>query len=114
MRMISAGCKMLGVMGLLVLAGCSHVKGQVLAEGTKRPVVDAEFTVGHPSGVGVFERHRVDQSGRFDFYISPTDDSHLYLWDGKGDPETAVRRIDRSEISDHMIIYYQSAAGRDY
>ena len=114
MPILSASCKLLGALGLLVLAGCAHVQGQVLYEGTKRPVPDAEFTIGHPNGVGVFARHKVDANGRFNFHISYTDDSHLYLWDGKGDADTAAQHIDRGEISDHMVIYYQSAAGRDY
>jgi len=89
---------------LLAIAGCTHVKGIVL-DPTQRPVTDAEFTVGIPNGLGPFARYRVDPNGRFDFQIAPTDETHLYLWDGKGDPLISIRKVDRSEISDHMTIY---------
>lgn len=90
---------------LLLLPACTHVKGVVLDERTLKPVPDAEFTVGHPKGIGVYQRHRTDSKGRFDFHISPTDENYLYLWDGKGDANMAARRIPRSDISDNMTIH---------
>ncbi len=89
----------------LTASGCTHLKGVVLEDRTNMPVASAVFTVGLPGGVGVFDRYPVDSDGQFDFYISPTDESHVYLWDGKGDPVLDVRRIDSREMSDHMKIY---------
>ena len=42
--------------------------------------------------------------GRFDFYISPTDENYLFVWDGKGDPLVDVRRVQPTEISDSYDI----------
>ena len=111
MKILPGTIKILGVMGLLALAACTHVKGQVLEDRTNRPVTAAELTVGRPDGLGTFERIKVDAKGKFDFHISPTDENFLFVWDGKGDPLLAVRKIDRSEISDHMVIYLPQ--GRD-
>lgn len=94
----------LGVLALLAAGACTHVKGVVLEDRTRRPVQEAEFTVGRPDGLGVFARHKVDKEGKFNFYISPTDEDFLFVWDGKGDPLLDVRKIDRNEISDHMTI----------
>lgn len=99
-RMIAAAA----LVGLLGLAGCTvHVKGVVLDE-MHRPITDAVVMVGYPAGVGTFERHAVDPAGKFDFWIPATDENHLYVWDGKGDPLIAARKIDRGEISDRMTI----------
>jgi hypothetical protein len=111
MKILPGTIKILGVMGLLALAACTHVKGQVLEDRTLRPVTDAELTVGHPDGLGAFQRVRVDAKGKFDFYISPTDQDFLYVWDGKGDVLTAARRIERGDISDHMTIYMPQGRG---
>lgn len=100
-------------LGLLLLNACTHVKGVVLEPITERPVTDARFTIGNPTGVGTFQTFKVDENGRFDFSISPTDENYLFLWDGKGDPAIAIRKIDRSQLNDHMKIYY-STKNRDY
>jgi len=97
-------CTLLLVGVTAMAAGCTHLKGVVLEDRTELPVKTAVFTVGLPGGVGVFEKHAVDDEGRFDFYISPTDESHLYLSDGKGDPVLDLRRVDSREMSDHMKI----------
>lgn len=86
----------------LLLAGCTHVAGTVYEAGTSRPLAGATFTVGHPGGIGVFARHTSNAEGHFDFYIAPTDESHLYVF--SGDP-TMARRVDRSEISEQMKVY---------
>ena len=96
------------VAGLMVIAaalgGCTHVRGVVVEERTGKPFSTAVFTVGRPDGIGVFQTNSVDRNGRFDFQISPTDESALYVHDSSGDVTSTMRRIDHSEISDHMRI----------
>jgi len=106
-RTLAQGLRSLGVVSVLTLSGlaaCTHVKGVVLAAHTERPMANAQFTVGRPD-MFVLDRHRADSAGRFDFFISPLDETNLYVWDGRGDPTIAVRRIDRLEISDHMVLH---------
>ena len=97
----------------LALTACTHVKGVILEDRTNRPVTDAALTIGRPDGIGVYQRIHVDKNARFDFYISPTDEDFLFVWDGKGDPLISVRKIDRGEISDHMTIKLPRQGG-DY
>jgi hypothetical protein len=87
----------------LVLSACTHVRGTILSAHTKRPVANAEFTVGRPDMIPL-NRFHADRAGHFDFYILPQDEPHLYVWDGRGDPAVSVRHLDRLEISDHMTI----------
>jgi hypothetical protein len=88
----------------LACASCIHVKGVVLEEHTEKPIANATFTIGQP-GMIVLDTHHSDRNGRFDFYIGPTDETALYVWTGQGDPTIAPRHVDRTEISDHMIIH---------
>ena len=86
---------------LLILPGCTHLAGTVHDAASRQPFAGAAITIGHPAGLGVFESHLTDARGRFDFYVFPTDENHLYLADPHGDM-TNARRLDRSELSDHM------------
>jgi hypothetical protein len=105
--------KQIGLVGAVAvmsfLGGCTHLKGVVLDDATGRPVPAAYFTVGRPTGVGVSATYRVDQFGRFDFSISPTDEDFLFLWDGNGDPETDVRRVYKTEMGTDMKIRMRQA-----
>ena len=97
------------VIGLLLLMGlalpaCTHVKGIVVDDRPGRPHPDAVFTVGNPDGIGVLQRNHADRNGRFDFYISPTDESLLYVYDSTQGASNTMRRIDHTEISDHMRV----------
>ena len=89
---------------LLALGGCTHVAGTVYDAQTRRPLAGAVFTIGHPAGIGVFDRKTSDGQGHFDLQISPTDESQIYVYDGKGDPHGA-QRLDHTELSDHMKVY---------
>ena len=84
------------------LAGCAHVKGVVIQEGSDIPMRTAVFTLGRPNGIGVLDRHTVKTDGSFDFYILPTDADQLFLFDGAADPELSMRHIAESEFNDHM------------
>jgi hypothetical protein len=86
---------------LLAAGGCTHLKGTV-EEGPGKPSRTAIFSVGRPGGVAVYSTHRVDAGGRFDFMIPAVDEDNVYLYDGRGDPQSTMRRVDPSEMGDHM------------
>ena len=90
------------------LAGCIHMQGVVLEEPSNRPFTTARITVGRPGGLAIFASHDVDSHGRFDFYIGPTDDNDVYVYDTTGSVEDAIR-LDRTEISDKMKIRMRPA-----
>ena len=86
---------------LLLFAACTHLQG-VVEQAPGRPSSTAIFSVGRPDGIAVFDQHRVNVRGHFDFYVLPIDESNLYLYDGAADPRLTLRRIDASEMSTHM------------
>ena len=89
---------------LLVVGGCTHIKGVVLEERTGKALTTAVVTVGVPEGIGVLQNHPVDNQGRFDFQISPTDETAVYVYDSAGPAQNTLKHMDRSELSDHMTI----------
>ncbi len=96
------------LVAVTAFTGCIHIRGVVLQDPTNRPLTTARITVGHPGGIGVFATHDVDSHGRFDFYIGPTDDSDVYIYDTVGGPDDAMH-LDRTEISDKMTIRMRAA-----
>jgi len=89
----------------LTLSACTHLSGVVLDERNKRPVPSAVFSIGRPTGLGSFQTFNVDKDGKFDFYISPTDDPYVYVYDGKGDPNQTIQHIDRTQLRENMTVY---------
>ena len=103
----------IALLGTLVVtasgASCMHVKGVVLEERTQGPMRTAVITVGRPNGIAVYDSHQVDKNGAFDFYVLPTDEDNLYLYDGAGMPELTMERIDRMRVGDKMKLYLRPA-----
>ncbi len=97
------------VLSAAAMGGCMHVKGVVLDDRSNQPMRSAVFTVGRPNGIAVLDRHAVDSGGRFDFYLLPTDADDLFLHDSMADPEFTMRRVDPSEINDHMKLLLRPA-----
>ena len=98
MRMIAA----IVAAGLMALTGgCMHLRG-VVEEAPGRPSTTAILSVGRPEGVAVYSTHRVDAKGQFDFSMSMIDENNLYIYDGRGDPSSTLRRVDRSEMGLNM------------
>jgi hypothetical protein len=97
------------ILSATLLAGCTHVKGVVLEEPSLRPSTTAVISVGRPTGIAVFDSHRVDAFGRFDFYLGPTDENNLYVYDGRSSPELTMRRIETYEISENMKLHLRPA-----
>ncbi len=95
---------------VLGLAGCTHLKGIVLVESTQRPARTAVLSIGRPTGIAVFATHHVDANGAFDFYIGPTDENHVYIYDDSGSPELTMRRIDPLEMSVNMTLHLRPPA----
>lgn len=93
----------------LALTACTHVKG-VVRDMQDRPLTTAKFTVGRPDGVGAFATHGVNDRGEFDFYISPTDENALYVHDSSANPTLTMRRIDRSDLSEKMVVRMRPAS----
>jgi hypothetical protein len=87
---------------LLCASSCIHVKGVVLEERTEHPLRTAVVSVGRPNGIAVLDSHPVNSSGSFDFYILPTDDGELYVYDGAASPELTMEHIDQSQVSTKM------------
>ena len=92
---------MLVAAALLFVGGCMRVKG-VVEEAPGRPSQHAIFSVGRPDGIAIYATHHVNAKGEFDFKMSMTDENDLYVYDGRGDPVTTLRRINQGEISTHM------------
>ena len=74
-----------------------------------RPARTAVLCVGNPTGIAVFDTHHVDDDGQFDFYLGPTDDNNLYLYDGSASPELTLQRVAAFEMSDHMTLHLRRA-----
>jgi hypothetical protein len=104
------------VLALAALAagGCTHIKGVVVEDPSGRAMKTARFSVGRPDSIAVYATHDVDARGGFDFYIAPTDENNLYLYDAAGDPQYTLQRIDRSQQSEKMQLRMRPApaAGR--
>jgi hypothetical protein len=98
----------------LAAAGCMHLKGVVMEDlpgkGGSRPMKTAALSIGRPNSLAVYGTYRVDDQGRFDFYIGPTDYTNVFLYDGAADPELTMRRLYESEMSDHMVLHLRHAA----
>ena len=73
-----------------------------MEESPGRVSKSAVLAVGRPGGVGICTTHRVDAKGQFDFTMSATEENNLYVYDGRGDPVTTLRRVNRGDINDHM------------
>src|SRR6476620_3154709 len=97
---------------LALLPACTHVSG-VVEQAPGRPLTTAVFTIGRPDGIAKYATHHVDARGRFDFSIIPTDESHLYLHDGAGDPRLTMRRIEAIELRKDMHIMLRPAGPND-
>jgi len=91
------------------LAGCTHIKGIVLEDPTERPARTAVLSIGRPNGIAVFDSHRVSPNGTFDFYIGPTDENNLFLYDGSASPDLTMRRVTPFEQSDKMTLHLRPA-----
>ena len=90
---------------VMALSACTHLKGVVLEEPSQRPVRTAMLTVGRPNGISVFEQHAVNSNGEFDFQIMPVDENNVYIYDTAAGAELTARKIDRSEMNDHMKLH---------
>ena len=91
---------LLGLAGML--GACTHVAGTVTRSDGK-PVASAEFSIGRPSDIAHYGAHPVDADGHFSFYISPTDENYLYVYD-RLNPDATMRQVQRTDITDHMQI----------
>jgi hypothetical protein len=98
------------LLAILVFTGCTHLKGIVLEEPTMRPARTAVLCVGNPTGIAVFDSHRVSDKGEFDFFIGPTDEHNVYIYDGSAPAELSLRRVAPFEMSDHMTLHIRRAA----
>jgi len=103
----------IALLGVVWMAatGCMHLKG-VVEEAPGRPAATAALSVGRPGGISATTEHRVDAKGRFDFWIFALDENRVYLFDLEGDPQTTMRRVDRSEFSDQMFLTIPSGLHR--
>jgi hypothetical protein len=95
---------------MTLLPACTHVAG-IVEQGPGQPMSTAVLSVGRPGGIGVSTPHKVDPRGHFDFYLAPTDESDLYLYDGAGDPKLTLQHIDEREIGTHMQLQLRPASG---
>ena len=48
-----------------------------------------------------YGKHPVDAQGHFSFYISPTDENYLYIYD-RLNPEATMRQVQKTEMGDQM------------
>jgi len=92
------------MMGAVMAVGaCTHVAG-VVTRSNGKPDTVAAFSVGRPTDIVMYGEHPVDEEGKFSFYILPTDETNLYVYDKGVDPTSTIRQIRKEEISDHMQI----------
>jgi hypothetical protein len=98
----------------LAATGCMHLKGVVLEDlpgtGGTRPMRSAALSIGRPNGLAVYGTYHVDDQGRFDFFIGPTDYNEIFLYDAAADPELTMHRLDQSQLNDHMVLHLRRAA----
>ena len=101
------------VLGIVLMtqASCMHLRG-VVEEAPGRPATTAALSIGRPGGISTVTEYHVDTKGRFDFWISALDEHRVYLFDLEGDPQTTMRRVDRSEFSDQMLLTIPSGHRR--
>ena len=97
---IVRGVMLAGVAGLL--GACTHLAG-VVQRSDGKPVPTAQFSIGRPTDIAHYGEHPVDASGQFSFYISPTDENYLYVYD-RSNPGGTMRQLQKEEMSDHMVI----------
>src|SRR4051812_18001675 len=93
---------------LALFPACTHISG-VVEQAPGRPMTTAVFTVGRPDGIAKYAEHHVDSRGHFDFYLVPTDESHLYVHDGSADPRLTLRRIEALELRQNMRVMLRPA-----
>lgn len=93
----------LAAITLAASQGCASVAG-VVVDPRGKPHPTAAFSVGRPDGLGSYANHRVNKEGRFKFSILGSDENYLWVYDSESEPMATARRIDRTEISDHMRI----------
>lgn len=93
----------------LAFGACTHLKGVVLEDPSGRPARTAVFSVGNPNGIAVYDRHSVNRNGEFDFYIGPTDENMIYLYDGSAPPEMSMRRLAPYELGEKMQLHLRPA-----
>ena len=102
--------RMVICLGLAMLAtACMHLRG-VVEEAPGRPSKTAVVSVGRPGGVASFTRHSVDSHGQFDFWLNPLDESDVYVYDSRGDPNITLRRINRTEFGESMRVFVPPGA----
>jgi len=99
------------IIASLTLPACTQLKG-IVEESPGRPAITAALSVGRPGGISGATIHRVDAKGRFDFWIFTIDEHKIYLFDQTGDPQTTLRRIDRSEFGGQMYLTIPSGIRR--
>ena len=98
------------LLSALALAGCTHLKGVVVEDPSGRPAKNAVLSIGRPGGISVYDQHHVDAHGAFDFYVGPTDENNIYLFDSAGNTELTLRHVDSYEISQNMKLHIRPAA----
>lgn len=94
---------------LVAFVGCTHLKGVVLEDPSQRPCRTAVLSIGRPTGIAVFEQHHVNEHGAFDFYLLPTDNSNVYLYDSASPTEMTMRHVDSSEMNANMKLHIRPA-----
>jgi len=95
----------------LLTTACTQLKG-IVEESPGRPATTAALSIGRPGGISGATIHRVDAKGRFDFWIFTIDEHNVWLFDQSGDPQTTLRRIDRSEFGNQMYLTIPSGIRR--
>ncbi len=95
---IVRGVMLAAVAGML--GACTHLAG-VVTRSDGRPVSTASFSIGRPTDIAHYGEHPVDAQGQFNFYISPTDENYLYVYD-RSNPGGTMRQVQKGEMSDHM------------
>ncbi len=91
------------VVWVVVMGGCIHVAGVVVKMDGK-PLPTAVLSIGRPTDIANYGIHKVDAAGRFDFYIGPTDETNLFVYDGAGQPAASIRQVPSDEVGGNMRI----------
>ena len=89
-------------------AGCTHIAGVVVYQGSHIPAKGAIVSIGEPATGFSYQPHPVDKTGHFSFYADPLDTSNIWVTPPHGDPSLDAIHLQPSQVNSHMYVVLPS------
>ena len=86
------------------LTGCMQIKGVVVNEVTGRPIPSAVVSIGRPDGPVIYNQHRVNGDGEFDFKIALLDTTNIWVFDSAAAPSLTMLRVPEEQLGTKMKV----------